>query len=310
VGNARLKMKEELYIDGGKYVGEFKDGKRNGTGTYTFPDGEKYVGEFKDDKYNGTGTSTFPSGQKYVGEFKDGKKNGTGTLTFPDGEKYVGEFKDDKYVGNNTLMEINELGESQQNVANINTYYLFFDTETTGLPRNWKAPVTDLDNWPRMIQIAWVLCDNKGNYIESDDYIIMPERFKIPIDASKVHGISTERAIREGEDLTRVLNMFNRLVERSDFIVAHNISFDEKIVGAEFIRKSIRSVLNKKRKICTMESSTNYCKIPGPYGYKWPKLSELHIKLFGKDFDEAHDASVDIEATVKCFWEMRKRGLV
>jgi len=29
--------------------------------------------------------------------------------------------------------------------------YLFFDTETTGLPRNWKAPVTDLDNWPRMV---------------------------------------------------------------------------------------------------------------------------------------------------------------
>jgi hypothetical protein len=59
-----------------------------------------------------------------------------------------------------------------------------------------------------------------------------------------------------------------------------------------------------------MESSTNYCRIPGPYGYKWPKLSELHFKLFGEYFEEAHNASVDVRATFRCFWEMRKRGLL
>lgn len=188
--------------------------------------------------------------------------------------------------------------------------YLFFDTETTGLPKNWKAPVTDLNNWPRMIQIAWILCDKDGNRIESDDYIIRPENFKIPGNASRVHGITTERAINEGEDLEGVLIKFNGLVERSDYIVAHNISFDEKIVGAELLRKEIQSSFNKKRKLCTMHSSTDYCRLPGPYGYKWPKLSELHIKLFGKDFEEAHDASVDINAAEKCFWEMRKIGLI
>ncbi len=188
--------------------------------------------------------------------------------------------------------------------------YLFFDTETTGLPLNWKAPVTDLNNWPRMIQIAWILCDNEGNRIEADDFIIKPEKFEIPREASKVHGISTERAINEGEDLKEVLNKFNELVERADFIVAHNISFDEKILGAELLRKKIQSNFSRKRKLCTMESSTNYCKIRGRYGYKWPKLSELHIKLFGKDFEEAHDAAVDINATEKCFWEMRKKGLI
>jgi len=83
--------------------------------------------------------------------------------------------------------------------------YLFFDTETTGLPKNWKAPVTDLNNWPRMIQIAWILCDQNGTRIESDDFIIQPEGFTIPSDASRVHGISTEKAIREGEDLEQVL---------------------------------------------------------------------------------------------------------
>ena len=188
--------------------------------------------------------------------------------------------------------------------------YLFFDTETTGLPRNWKAPVTDVNNWPRMIQVAWILCDNNGNRIETENYIIKPENFRIPAEATKVHGISTERAIIEGEELNKVLNNFNEYIEQTDYIVAHNISFDEKILGAEFIRKNIQTNFNRKRKLCTMKSSTDYCRLPGPYGYKWPKLSELHIKLFGEDFDEAHDASVDINATEKCFWEMRKRGLI
>ena len=188
--------------------------------------------------------------------------------------------------------------------------YLFFDTETTGLPKNWKAPVTDLNNWPRMIQIAWILCDKNGNRIESDDYIIKPENFEISREASRVHGITTERAIKEGDDLERILNKFNELVEQSDFIVAHNISFDEKILGAELLRKKIQSNFNRKKKLCTMHSSTNYCRIPGPYGYKWPKLSELHIKLFGEDFEEAHDASADINATEKCFWKMREIGVI
>lgn len=188
--------------------------------------------------------------------------------------------------------------------------YLFFDTETTGLPRSWKAPVTDLKNWPRMIQIAWILCDEKGNRIESKDFIIKPEGFIIPIEASRVHGISTEKALDEGEDLKKVLAIFNELVNQSNYIVAHNISFDEKIMGAELLRKEIKSDFEQKRKLCTMKASTDYCMLPGPYGYKWPKLSELHIKLFGEDFDEAHDASVDINATEKCFWEMRRKGLI
>ncbi|MCK4922712.1 MAG: 3'-5' exonuclease [Bacteroidales bacterium] len=188
--------------------------------------------------------------------------------------------------------------------------YLFFDTETTGLPRNWKAPAKDLNNWPRMVQIAWILCDDNGNRIESDDFIIKPEKFHIPSEASRVHGISTEKAISEGEELEKVLIKFDKLVAQSDFIVAHNISFDEKIVGAEFLRKGVQTKLGRKRKLCTMQASTNHCKLPGPFGYKWPKLSELHMKLFGEDFDEAHDASVDINATEKCFWEMKKTGII
>jgi len=188
--------------------------------------------------------------------------------------------------------------------------YLFFDTETTGLPRNWKAPVSDLNNWPRLVQLAFLYYDRNGNKISGGDFIIKPEGFTIPTDASRIHGISTERALREGQSLVSVLQHFNSLIGQASYLVAHNMSFDEKIVGAEFLRNGMQNSIQTKNKICTMESTTNFCAIDGPYGYKWPKLSELHIELFGEDFEEAHDASVDINATEKCFWKMRKIGLI
>jgi DNA polymerase III subunit epsilon len=114
--------------------------------------------------------------------------------------------------------------------------YLFFDTETNGLPKNWKAPVTDLLNWPRLVQIAWVLFDNDGNEVKRNDYIIKPIGFTIPYEASKVHGITTERAESEGVDLKLSLDEFNEQLERATHLVAHNMSFDEKIIGAEFLR--------------------------------------------------------------------------
>ncbi len=188
--------------------------------------------------------------------------------------------------------------------------YLFFDTETVGLPKNYRAPVTDLDNWPRMIQIAWALCDADGDIIEAAGSIIKPEGFVIPEQVAKIHRITTERALKEGKPLIEILTRFNELVERSEFIVAHNIGFDKKIIGAEFIRKKIESTFEEKEKICTMLSSTKFCKLPGQYGFKWPKLSELYIKLFGQDFEDAHDAAADIRATVDCFWALRKAGVL
>ena len=131
--------------------------------------------------------------------------------------------------------------------------YLFFDTETNGLPRNWKAPVADLNNWPRMIQIGWIFCDETGNRIEQDDFIIKPKEFTIPKDAEKIHGISTEKAISEGIELEKVLIKFNELLVKSKFLIAHNISFDEKIVGAELLRIALKSSFNKKKKLCTMK---------------------------------------------------------
>lgn len=187
--------------------------------------------------------------------------------------------------------------------------YLFFDTETTGLPKNWKAPVTDLNNWPRLVQLAWLLYDSRDQEIKRANRIIIPEGFTIPTEASNVHGISTERAHEEGIELSEALNEFSQTLNEADFLIAHNISFDQVIIGAEFLRKDIKSRLVDIPKICTMKTTTNICEIPGKYGFKWPNLTELHQHLFQKGFDGAHDALADVKACADCFFELKKTGL-
>jgi DNA polymerase III epsilon subunit-like protein len=189
-------------------------------------------------------------------------------------------------------------------------YYLFFDTETTGVPNDWNAPLSEFSNWPRLVQLAYLLYDAEGQIILSNEMVIKPSGFLIPKNASDVHGITTDYALKNGQEINDVLSNFEAQCLRAKFLVAHNINFDSKVIGSEFLRNINRNPISKHKLLCTMEASTDFCKIQGYYGYKWPKLSELHIKLFGEDFDGAHDALADIEATARCFWEMRKLKLI
>lgn len=189
--------------------------------------------------------------------------------------------------------------------------YLFFDTETTGLPQRWNAPVTDLDNWPRLVQLAWIACDTKGNVIEERCDIIKPEGFIIPTEASHVHGITTIKAQTEGKDLLSILESFSDKVDEAYALIGHNISFDECIVSAEFERKRMMSSMFLKPKYCTMKLSTQFCKLPGgKQGFKSPKLIELHQILFGEGFDGAHDALADVRATARCFWKLKELKVI
>jgi len=188
--------------------------------------------------------------------------------------------------------------------------FLFFDTETTGLIRNWKAPLSDLDNWPRIVQIAWGLFDKRGGLISRESYIIKPSGFVIPQDAVRIHGITTKRALAEGYPLLDILTKFSAAVDEAECIVAHNISFDEKIVEAEYFRENIVHNLFKKERICTMKAATDFCHIPGSYGYKWPNLSELHYALFNEPYQETHEASKDMEICAKCFFALKKKRII
>lgn len=183
--------------------------------------------------------------------------------------------------------------------------YLFFDTETTGLPKSWKAPVTDLDNWPRMIQIAWILFNEQGEIVEEAEHIVKPDGFEIPTEASDIHRVTTERANNEGVSIHAALHGFASAMYRAKMLIAHNISFDEKITGAEFLRYSINSPLWDIKRFCTMKSTTEYCQLDGSYGFKWPKMQELHVELFSEEFEEAHDALIDVRACAKCFFKLK-----
>ncbi|WP_324067016.1 MAG: DNA polymerase III subunit alpha [Flavobacterium sp.] len=188
--------------------------------------------------------------------------------------------------------------------------YLIFDTETTGLPKSWTAPITDTDNWPRCIQIAWQLHDEMGNLIEHQDYLVKPEGFNIPYDAERIHGISTELAMEQGILLSEVLEKFNIALSKTKFIVGQNVGFDVNIMGCEFHRMSIGSDMSKMPVLdtCT-EITANLLKLPGGRGgrFKLPTLTELHQYLFNHPFAEAHNATADVEATTRCFLELIKR---
>lgn len=186
---------------------------------------------------------------------------------------------------------------------------LFFDTETTGLPKNWKAPVHQLDNWPRLVQIAWQVYSSNGDLLEEHDYVIKPDGFIISSEASAVHKITTEKALETGLDLLTILKVFSSSVKSCGLMVAHNYSYDYNIMGSELLRNGLENSLKDKENICTMKASTEFCKIPGPYGYKWPKLEELYDILFRESFN-AHNALDDIKATARCFWALRDKKII
>jgi DNA polymerase III subunit alpha len=249
--------------------------------------------------------------------------------------------------------------------------YIIFDTETTGLPRDWNAPYTDVDNWPRVVQIAWQLHDEMGNLVEANDFLIKPEGFNIPYDAEKIHGISTELAQEIGEELSFVLGKFNEVLSKAKFVVGQNVGFDINVVGCEFVRQNISNNLQEITVLdtCTeisartvafidfykngdtgrirkdkfnkpvldengreileskffkefplrdeiqqiRKTGKNWFDVPFDAReevlefmrkQKFPTLSELHEALFSSPFSEAHNATADVEATARCFFEL------
>ncbi|MEQ8242095.1 DNA polymerase III subunit alpha [Fulvivirga sp.] len=193
--------------------------------------------------------------------------------------------------------------------------YIIFDTETTGLPHSYSAPISDSENWPRLVQLAWQLHDNHGMLLSNGNFIIKPEGFTIPFNSEKIHGISTKRALEEGHDLGKVLEKFKVDLDRAQVVVGHNVDFDNKIVGAEFFRleqEEIGQLLVDHEQVDTSLVSKEFCRLPGGIGgkFKSPKLIELHEKLFGVGFGDAHDAAYDVDATAKCFFGLIKENVV
>lgn len=188
--------------------------------------------------------------------------------------------------------------------------YLFFDTETTGKPKNYNGSIKDLDNWPRITQFAWQLYNEKGTLVKSFQSLIKPDGWEVPKEEFFINNnMSTELCEKEGRPILGVLEQFKNEIEDCKYILAHNLNFDLAVTASEMYRIGLKAE-NKPIKICTMQSTTEILKLPGPYGFKWPSLTELHNHLFKCDFEGAHDAMDDVKAMANCFFELQKQQLL
>jgi len=182
--------------------------------------------------------------------------------------------------------------------------YLFFDTETNGLPKTWAAPINDTDNWPRIIQFAMVLFDEHGTLIDSYLTLVKPDGWKVPEEPFWLEkGYTTSKLEESGLPMIHGLEKFCELMYQSKYLVAHNIAFDRPIVICEMERYKVKYHGRKPGLICTMKGTQHM------FG-KWPKLIDLHKHLFGVEFDGAHDALEDVFATARCFFELKRRGFI
>ena len=196
---------------------------------------------------------------------------------------------------------------------------LFIDTETTGLPLNDNLPYTDLKNWPYLVQVALIIEDDNYGILAKRNIILKPDGYTIPESATKIHGISNERAVKNGEDRDKVISFLDLALYKSDIIIGHNVSFDLNVIKSEIIRiKGIENALFEKKKhivIDTMKMGSNICKIPNLSFHtrlslpnKYPKLDELYYKLFNKHFNNQHDAMADVQAAYDCYYELKRKS--
>jgi DNA polymerase III, epsilon subunit and related 3''-5'' exonucleases len=110
--------------------------------------------------------------------------------------------------------------------------------------------------------------------------------------------------------LLHVLQEFSRIVDEAITLVAHNINFDAAVLGAEYLRANLSNPIAGRKQICTMLLATDYCQLPGSRGFKWPKLQELHHKLFGAPHQDTHRALADVQACCRCYFELRRLGVI
>jgi DNA polymerase-3 subunit epsilon len=188
--------------------------------------------------------------------------------------------------------------------------YLFFDTETTGFP---CSPTSDYRNWPRMVQLGWLLTDEKGQVIVKNRFLIQPRGFTIPKRATEIHGITTQQARNEGILPEDALHRFLMDVTYAKVLIAHNVDYDYGVLRSELLRHNIPDFLRSYQKFCTMkaQSIVNLCRIlRGDDRSKWPRLSELYYLLFDAHHEGAHDALEDAWACAQCYFELKKRGVV
>lgn len=187
--------------------------------------------------------------------------------------------------------------------------YLIFDVSGIDKPKDWKAPFSDTFAWPRMIHISWIILDKELKPVDDYDQIIIPEGFSFNESIEKRCRIDQEDIDTKGAELTAVLEAFDKSLQQADYVIAHNLNFNENVLAAEYLRKGMSHSLFQKERFCLMHESTFFCKLPSKTGgYKWPTLSELHSIIFKKAYAPPNNARADVIAATRCFKALMMAG--
>ena len=189
---------------------------------------------------------------------------------------------------------------------------LVFDTETTGLPTDRRAPPSKTDCWPHIVQLAYILYDVPTNTIvaESDELVSLPTGVTMSEGSIAQHGISEAQLRRKGVDVVKILADFTRAVQRADRIVAHNLDFDWKVVEAACCRAGVPSAFaTNPVPYCTARNGVPLCAIwadraNGSRFLRFPKLWELHEELFDDRPGHLHDALADVLICLRSYVRM------
>ena len=188
----------------------------------------------------------------------------------------------------------------------MRTHLLFVDTETSGIPTSLNASVTDMKDWPYIVQLAWRVYTQEGELIKTENHFLFEEEIYIEKSSYQVHGISREDLKEKGEDRKDVMRLFASDLRRfKPMIIGHFVEFDSKMLQVAMLRSGLKNIVKDYPHFCTMRATSEYTRIPN---HTYPKLADLYQMLFSKKIAKAHDAAVDVEATAACFYDLYKWG--
>lgn len=183
-------------------------------------------------------------------------------------------------------------------------FYLFLDTETSGLPKSWTLPYDHEKNWPHIIQFAWIVCDKNFKEVKRENHYIKNDGFKIDKSAKKIHQITEDYLEIHGVNRNEVLILFlNDIKKFNPLIVGHFIEFDYHMLNVEFMRMGQFSPFDELSFFCTMMVSTPFVKNPT---VKHLKLNDFYETLFGEKPLAAHNALADALNTAEVFFQLLK----
>lgn len=187
--------------------------------------------------------------------------------------------------------------------------YLILDVTPIEKPKNYKAPFSETNAWPRMQHLSWIVLGADMKPIEDYDCIIKPVSYKVTAAVNKYGKLSNEERENKEVELDAVLKQFTDSMEKVQYVIGHNINTSACVLAAEYMRKGEHPTIFGAEHVCLMQESTWYCKIPNNRGgFKWPSLSELYAILFKQRYSPAGNARADVIAAARSFIMLHKIG--